>query len=190
MTSDDAAWFAVRDQFARNMAEPVGTAAPTAPRRAPVAEVRAVTFDVNRPPQWVYRQLDAQGTAVWAGSKLRTARQAENAANVRLARSTGIPPSGQFPDRRASSPHSDARHSKRHRTRDGPCPAIQGRLSRGRLRDGIRLSGTLESLGRNRVGEITWGNRKFLKLNRRCGNIPAFCGTMPNPPEINDAVGR
>ncbi len=84
MTADDAAWFTVRDQFARNMAEPIGTAAPTAPAPVPVAQVRAVTFDVNQPPQWVNRQLDAQGTAAWATSKLRTARQAENAANVRL----------------------------------------------------------------------------------------------------------
>ncbi len=67
-----------------------------------------MTFDVNRPPRWVYRQLDAQGTAVWAGSKLRTARQAENAANVRLrAQLESLPLDNSLTVGQLS--HSDAR---------------------------------------------------------------------------------
>jgi hypothetical protein len=84
MSNDESAWFGVREQFARTMAEPVGAATPSAPAATAVSEVRAVTFDVNHPPQWVYHQIEAVGSAPPAGSKLRTARQAENDANRRL----------------------------------------------------------------------------------------------------------
>ena len=72
--ADEAGWDRVRQAFARRMAAPTGHGAV-----APVmlAASRSAIQVPQMPPAWVDRLADAEGTAAYAGSRLKTARAAE-----------------------------------------------------------------------------------------------------------------
>ncbi|HEV2293931.1 MAG TPA: hypothetical protein VGR35_08740 [Tepidisphaeraceae bacterium] len=71
---DAAAWEAVREEFQRRLASPFGTAAVGAAAGVPTKPTLQLPA---LPPPWTNRQIESEGAATAAGSKLKCARMAE-----------------------------------------------------------------------------------------------------------------
>jgi len=80
LPADDKAWAAVAEAISKRMASPVGRSGPAAAATRPVQSLLPA-----QPPDWVDRQIDAQGTGA-ARTQLLSARAAEYAAASNLHR--------------------------------------------------------------------------------------------------------
>jgi hypothetical protein len=78
LPADDAAWAGITGAISRHLAPPVGRAG-----LAPSTQPATMVFLPDQPPDWVQRQLDADGLAQ-ADDKLLAARAAEAAATAKL----------------------------------------------------------------------------------------------------------
>lgn len=87
LPNDEAGWEQVRRDVKNKAISPVGRAALA--ERVPL---KALSMIPRQPPDWVNRQIVAEGTAASAGSKLKTARAAEaGAAEILKAKLMQLP---------------------------------------------------------------------------------------------------
>jgi hypothetical protein len=85
---DEARTAALRDQVAQRMAAPVGTSAVATAAAADPNRAAPVVLPAL-PPEWANRQIDAAGTGVVPGFKLKSFRAAQNDVRSKLLAQVG-----------------------------------------------------------------------------------------------------